>query len=85
MDPAVIDGLDPGGEQSVELAQIGDLVPAGLDVGIAGDLPGDFHEELLADGAGGVGRAARCPQERVLFRAASRRTGRDGFPVIRLS
>ncbi|GHJ29654.1 hypothetical protein TPA0910_40870 [Streptomyces hygroscopicus subsp. sporocinereus] len=32
-----------------------------------------------------VGRAARCLQWQVLFRAASRRTGHDGFPVIRLS
>jgi len=34
---------------------------------------------------GRVGRAARCQPGLVLFRAASRRTGRDGFPVIRLS
>ena len=32
-----------------------------------------------------VGRAARCQRGLVLFRAASRRTGRDGFPIIRLS
>ena len=32
-----------------------------------------------------VGRAARCQPGLVLFRAASLRTGRDGFPVIRLS
>jgi hypothetical protein len=32
-----------------------------------------------------VGRAARCQRELVFFRAASRRTGLDGFPIIRLS
>jgi hypothetical protein len=32
-----------------------------------------------------VGRAARCLPWQILFRAASRRTGRDGFPIIRLS
>jgi hypothetical protein len=37
------------------------------------------------DPGGWVGRAARCQLGLVLFRAASRRTGRDGFPVIRLS
>jgi hypothetical protein len=42
---AVVDGLDPGGEQRVELAQVGDRVPARI-VGIAGDL----DQELLADG-----------------------------------
>lgn len=35
--------------------------------------------------AGWVGRAARCQRALVLFRAASRRTGFDGFPIIRLS
>ena len=40
--------------------------------------------ELMEPG-GWVGRAARCLPEQVLFRAASRRTGHDGFPVIRLS
>jgi hypothetical protein len=34
---------------------------------------------------GWVGRAVRCLPVQVLFRAASRRTGHDGFPVIRLS
>ena len=34
---------------------------------------------------GWVGRAARFQRGLVLFRAASRRTGRDGFPIIRLS
>ena len=28
VDAAVVDGLDPGGEQPVQLVQIGDLVPA---------------------------------------------------------
>ena len=37
------------------------------------------------DPGGWVGRAARCLPVQVLFRAASRRTGHDGFPVIRLS
>ena len=33
-----------------------------------------------------MGRAARCqPLGLVLFRAASRRTGFDGFPIVRLS
>jgi hypothetical protein len=34
---------------------------------------------------GWVGRAARYQPGLVLFRAASRRTGLDGFPIIRLS
>lgn len=34
---------------------------------------------------GWVGRAARCRWWRVLFRTASRRTGRASFPGIRLS
>jgi hypothetical protein len=34
---------------------------------------------------GRVGRAVWCQPWLVLFRAASRRTGLDGFPVIRLS
>jgi hypothetical protein len=42
---AVIDGLDPGGEQPVELAQIGDRMPARI-----GGIAGDLDEELLANG-----------------------------------
>jgi hypothetical protein len=40
---------------------------------------------VLADPGGWVGRAARCQPGLVLFRAASRRSGLDGFPIIRLS
>src|SRR5690348_10151561 len=40
---------------------------------------------VFADPGGWVGRAARCQPGLVLFRAASRRTGLDGFPIIRLS
>ena len=42
----MVDGLDPGGEQPVELAQVGDRVPARVALGV----PGDLDEELLADG-----------------------------------
>jgi hypothetical protein len=44
--PAVVDLLDPGGEQRVELVQVGDRVPARVALGV----PGDLDEELLADG-----------------------------------
>ena len=44
---------------------------------------------VVADGAavldepgGWVGRAARCQPVLVHFRAAARRTGLDGFPII---
>jgi hypothetical protein len=40
---------------------------------------------VIHEPAGWVGRAARCLPWQVLFRTASRRTGHDGFPVIRLS
>jgi hypothetical protein len=43
---AVVDGLDPGGEQPVELAQVADRVPTRIALGITGDL----DEELLAHG-----------------------------------
>ena len=46
VDLAVVDGLDPRGEQRVELAQVGDRVPARIALGV----PGDLDEELLADG-----------------------------------
>jgi hypothetical protein len=41
--------------------------------------------DLVLRRLGWVGRAARFPLVRVLFRAASRRTGRARFPGIRLS
>jgi hypothetical protein len=41
--PAVVDGLDPGGEQPVQLRQIGDPA-AGCPVGC-----GDLHYELVVD------------------------------------
>src|SRR5215468_6419439 len=45
-----------------------------------------WAEDLVVFESGGwVGRAARCLSWQILFRAASRRTGRDGFPIIRLS
>ena len=43
--PAVVDGLDPGGEQRVQLGQVGDRA-AGAVAGV-----GDLDQELLADGA----------------------------------
>ena len=43
---AVIDGLDPGGEQPVQLVQVGEGVPARVALGVAGDL----DEELVANG-----------------------------------
>jgi hypothetical protein len=45
VDLAVVDGLDPRGEQPVELAQVGDPMAAGI-VGVAGDL----DQELFAHG-----------------------------------
>ena len=61
--PAVVDGLDPGPEQPVELGQVADR---------SGDaLAAELDQELLPDGAGRVGRAARCLLLQVLFRAAS--------------
>jgi hypothetical protein len=47
---AVIDGLDPGGEQPVQLVKIGDLVPALICAVAGGGLAGDLDEELLTDG-----------------------------------
>lgn len=46
---------------------------------VIADAPPVFH-----DPSGWVGRAARC-QLGLIFRAASRRPGLDGFPIIRLS
>lgn len=45
----------------------------------------DAQAPVAEQPGGWVGRAARCLPWQVLFRAASRRTGRDGFPIIRLS
>jgi len=40
----------------------------------------------VVDGVLPLGRPrSEVPADQVLFRAASRRTGRDGFPIIRLS
>ena len=60
---AVVDGLDPGGEQPVEFAQIGDRVPAGI-----GGVAGDLDQELLADGpeiAFDLAAALRAPRRGV--------------------
>ena len=55
----MVDLLDPGGEQPVQLAQVSDPVPSACLVcgavaaggaGVGG-LSSDFDEELLADGA----------------------------------
>jgi hypothetical protein len=45
VDPAVVDGFGPCGEQPVQLGDAGHVPPAAL-AGVAGDL----DEELLADG-----------------------------------
>lgn len=45
----------------------------------------DGHTSVAGEPGGWVGRAARCLMRQILFRAASRRTGLDGFPIIRLS
>ena len=52
---------------------------------IGASLVADAQSLELMQPRGWVGRAVRCPPWQVLFRAASRRTGHDGFPVIRLS
>ena len=56
---AVINSLDPRGEQPVQLAEISDLVLA-LSGDVTGGLAGDLDEELFTNGAGRLG--VRCPK-----------------------
>ena len=72
---------------------VGEAAAADQGCGYADEGIGMFGLALVAavqapvssESGGWVGRAARCLPWQVLFRAASRRTGRDGFPIIRLS
>jgi hypothetical protein len=45
VDPAVVDGFGPGGEQPVQLGDAGHVPPPAL-----GGIAGDLDQELLADG-----------------------------------
>ena len=81
VDLAVVDGLDPRGEQLVELAQVGDRVPARIALGV----PGDLDQELLADGPGRLGRAARCQRGAGPFPLGLPPNRTYPFPSIRLS
>ena len=80
---AVVDGLDPGGEQPVELEP--DRRPGAGSAPSSVVVAGDLDEELLADGAGRVGRAARCQRGAGPFPRGLPPNRTCPFPSIRLS